>query len=125
MTEEQFDPSREDPELRIYLSRLPRHDAPPALMAKLRRRYLGPTWVESLREWFAWPAVWKPAGLAFAATLMGIVWFSWNKGREANSIELGPLMAAHNATQAQGLIPDSNITAMDLSTQLAFYYERN
>jgi hypothetical protein len=125
MIDDQFDPSTEDPELRLHLSCLPRHDAPPELMAKLRRKYTGPTWKQSLQEWFAWPMVWKPAGLVAAAALMGVLWFSYQKKDKDDAIDIGPLLAAHSVTQAQGLVPDSDMTATDFSAQLASYYANN
>jgi hypothetical protein len=120
-----IDPSSEDPELRLHLSRLPRHDAPPALMASLRRRYMGPSWIVRLRSWFAYPLVLRPAGLAVAACLMAVLWFTYQKNNQNDSIEIEPLLAAHTMTQSDSLVPDSYMTAADFSTQLASYYERN
>lgn len=109
--------SPDDVELRLRLSRLPRHNAPSRLMTKLRHEFVSPPWWQSWRTAFSW----KPAGAFAAAVLVAALWLTYQKREKPKTIDFAPLLAAHMRTQSQTLVPDSDMTAADFSYQLASY----
>jgi hypothetical protein len=108
--------------LRLRLNRLPRRPAPADLMRKLKSEYMGPSWLDRIRAWLAWPVIWKPVGVLALAALLAGAWIAHWKNSEDEFIDDQPLIAAHARYEQEALVPQGDMAHSEFGAHLAVYY---
>src|SRR5258706_2703751 len=109
--------------VKLHLSRLPRREAPTQLMTKLKKQFIGPSWMDRFLNWISQPVVWKPVGaLAVTVLLVGPWVLTQTAGSSDEFVDLEPLLAAHNRYQAEGMVPQADMVGSNYSMRLASYY---
>ncbi len=112
--------------LQLRLAHLPHHEAPAALMAKLKKEYAPSPWLQLLSGWFFGPALWKPIGAFVVTALLVSAWILKQQSTpDEDFISLEPLLAAHSRYKAESLVPSSDMASSNFSAQLAVYQSDN
>src|ERR1041385_8484178 len=62
--------------LKMRLSALPSHYAPPSLVSELKRQFLTDD-SRPMRSWFSFRFLWKPLGALAVLGITGFLWFGW------------------------------------------------
>lgn len=106
--------------IELRLARLPKREAPPELIQKLKATYMRPLWRERLTAWAHTPLLWQPIGALAIGALIFSFWFL-NKKNTADQIDLEPLLAAHSRYQLEVLVPQADLARSNFSAQLASY----
>lgn len=113
--------TEDEREIQRRLAALPTHNAPAALLTRLKEIYLPLPWWHKILNPLIHPG-WKPLGTLAALALLVGLWFVRANNNHDDSVSLEPLLAAHSRYQAENLVPSGDLMASDFSAQLAVYY---
>jgi anti-sigma factor RsiW len=105
-------------ETKDVLKCAPRRAMPPELIAALEERCQPSRW-EILKQWIHSQRVWIPVGAAATAVLFVGLWMGLQKNPEEESLPIETLIAAHERYSAEGLVPSSDSSSSEFSSQIA------
>ena len=118
--------------LRLRLKQMPPRTAPDDFILKLQNDFSGgtnPPASFSFKNWladlFTWSQIWKPVSVLTAAVFLAALWFFKHPTQQEVAIDLGPLLAAHQRSEADTMLARDNVPSLSNGGMLAVYYEDN
>jgi anti-sigma factor RsiW len=104
--------------LKLRLSSLPKHYAPPSLVAALRQTHLrkAPSLLHRLQFF------WKPLSALAVGLLISSFWIFRQSDTSQDHVDMDALLEAHSKYQMESLVPQPDLARSDYSARLASFY---